>query len=102
MKPKLMRTDYDKMEDNLMFFFTNDDPSRQLQGCLVKNTMIQNNATKFIYLKQTSGKRMTKVEAFDQNNNLLDTGHYLNDDESKKTTININSLLENLINESTG
>lgn len=101
-KIKLMIDDkeYDQMGKHLMFYFPNDDPSRQLNGCLTKNTLIKDNATKYIYLVQTSGKRFTKVEAFDQSDKLLDTGHYLTDAETKQSSININKLLENLIYES--
>lgn len=102
MKHKLMidGKEYDQMGKHLMFYFPNDDPSRQLNGCLVKNTMIKDNATKYVYLIQTAGKRFTKVEAFDQNDKLLDIGHYLTESEDKKSSININKLLENIIYES--
>lgn len=57
MKPKLMIKDAG-MEDHLLFFYPDDNPDLNMQGCLNKNTLIKHNVSHYVSvtIKEEKGK----------------------------------------------
>jgi hypothetical protein len=92
MKPRLMIKDR-KMENEMMFFFPNDDNTRQMQGCLNKNTLIQNNAKcflKFIHEKDI-------IILKDHNNNEIGRYNLITLEDKTKPFFDINKELTKVI-----
>jgi hypothetical protein len=101
MKPKLMVKDRGMEKHGLMLFFPDDNPERQLQGCLNKNTLALNNASCYVYYNMIKEKKAYKLEVKDHNNKLLESKSFKDNDEESidRPHFNINDLLIKVISE---
>lgn len=95
MKSRLMIKNRD-MEDEMMFFFPNDDSTRQMQGCLNKNTLIQNGAT--CYLKFVHKKDLIILK--DHKDNVLGQYNLVTMEDKTKPFFDINKELSRVIEKS--
>lgn len=89
-----------EMENHgLMFFFTDDNPERQLQGCLNKNTLVIVNASCYVYYNLVRERELYKIEVKDQDGNLIAFEYFKDnsEDNTDKPKFNINQLLSEVI-----
>lgn len=101
MKPKLMVKDRGMEEHGLMFYFTDDNPDRQLQGCLNKNTLALANASCYVYYNLVRERGLFRLEVKDHNDNLLAFEYFKDDSEESedRPKFNLNDLLAKVIAE---
>jgi hypothetical protein len=70
MKPKLM-VENRGMEKSLMFFFPNDNPDLNLQGCLNKNTLTLNDVNFYITILIKKEERRWYYSLLDMKGNTI-------------------------------
>jgi hypothetical protein len=88
-----------EMEEYSMFFFPDNNPDRQLQSCMNKNTLVLNNASCYIYYKLKRERGLFLIQVLDQDNNLLAFEYFKDDSEESEDRphFNMNKLLAEVI-----